>query len=73
MAISLVWVGYEVGVKQSKTLGLRDLARVYYDYGIDFCEQGDYGRAISDLNRAIELNYEPPSSPYFNRGLAYKN
>ena len=47
----------------------KDLASLYYNRGWEYDEKGDYRRAISDYDRAIELVQRP--NYYTNRGLAY--
>jgi tetratricopeptide (TPR) repeat protein len=46
-------------------------ARFYNNRGIDYGEKGQYDQAISDLNKAIEIN---PSygKAYNNRGIVYR-
>ena len=42
----------------------------YYDRGITYSEKGDYGNAIKDYTKAIELQPDYASA-YYNRGVAY--
>ena len=36
-----------------------------------YSDKGDYGRAISDYTRAIDLKQDQLARPYRNRGQAY--
>jgi len=54
---------------QQKQIGSRD-AEVYYKQGSDYLIRGQYDQAISDLNKALEINPRYAEA-YSNRGLAY--
>ena len=47
-------------------------AMAYYDRGNAYLNKGQYNKAISDYNRAIEIN-PGDATAYFNRGSAYVN
>ncbi|NJL53817.1 tetratricopeptide repeat protein, partial [bacterium] len=47
-------------------------ALTYTNRGLAYYAQGDYGRAIADYDRAIELDPKF-ANPYYGRGLAYAN
>ncbi len=42
----------------------------HYDQGITYLQKGKLNKAISEFNKAVELNPENPDV-YYNRGLAY--
>jgi len=54
---------------QQKQIGSRD-AEVYYKQGSDYLIRGQYDQALSDLNKALEINPRYAEA-YSNRGVAY--
>jgi tetratricopeptide (TPR) repeat protein len=47
-------------------------ARIYIDRGIAYRAKGQYGKSISDFNKAIELNWVIyDAEAYYNRALTY--
>jgi len=48
----------------------REAAETYFNRGVDYSQKGEYKRAISDYNKAIEINAEFVVA-YLNRGYTY--
>ena len=46
-------------------------ADAYNNRGVAYAKLGDYRQAISDYDRAIEINPEYAEA-YYNRGIAYQ-
>ncbi|HXV42152.1 MAG TPA: tetratricopeptide repeat protein [Anaerolineae bacterium] len=46
-------------------------AIAHFQRAEDYYFKRDYERTIADYTRAIELNYDPLSDPYYNRGYVY--
>ena len=70
-AILLVWVLFILIVAGCAEVQRQSLdAEAYYDHGNAWMSKGDYDRAISDFNKALEI--EPRlAQAYSNRGNAY--
>jgi tetratricopeptide (TPR) repeat protein len=47
-------------------------ATAYYDRGVDYYRKGQYDKAISDFNRALEINPRYAEA-YINRGITYRS
>src|SRR4030042_1222790 len=45
-------------------------AHYYFEQGIEYSEKGQYDNAISDFNKALEVNPNYADA-YYNRGIAY--
>jgi len=56
-------------LKDPPSPGERD-AGAYYNRGLAYYHKGDYDRAISDCNKALEINPRYAEA-YMNRGAAY--
>jgi Tfp pilus assembly protein PilF len=51
--------------RQSGQMG----TKLYLDQAVAHLEKGEFGQAISDLDKAIDTN--PRDDAYYNRGVAY--
>jgi len=61
----------ETGDKNSATLVAAKTPKTYKDRGVAYLDKGDYGRAIADLSKAIELKPDYADA-YHDRGVAYR-
>ena len=70
LSLSVLMISIVVGCAEVQKPSLD--AEAYNNRGIAYVKKGQYDRAISDLNKAIEINPNLVEA-YFLRGLAYRH
>jgi tetratricopeptide (TPR) repeat protein len=81
VASSLVWAGYEMGIRQGEALATAELSRspelmkeaaeLFYQRGVDGANNGKFDLAIENFEKAAKFQYNPAGNISFRKGLAY--